>query len=460
MECLSAVLTRGYNIGMESIPGEGRECCMKMVGIAETLVPSDKRELISNNVIFTALQLAGKVTGADGRFLESESAFLNAVARTPDDSVVENLEYVRRCQSKWEPFKTQVPEFLRVAVAHDKANGTRKAATLIDSLDKIGLLAAACDEKSKDAELSIVVEYINFLRRFVVGQGVSTKSAQEEKQEAKSEPVESLIERLNNLVGLAAVKKEVTTTVNVVRVGRIREQHGLKVPTRSLHLVFSGNPGTGKTTVARLLAEIYGAIGALGKGHLTETDRSGLVAAYSGQTALKVQELVKRSLGGILFIDEAYALAASKDDNYGREAIDTLLKLMEDHRAQLVVVVAGYTKPMQQFLDANPGLRSRFNKFVHFEDYAASELYEIFVRFCTEHHFTYDEATGKRINSHLEMLWELRDENFGNGRTVRNLFEHCLQNQANRIAARMSASEPPTATDLCTLMSEDVPSVT
>ena len=444
---------------MKSIAGEGHDCCMEMIEIAEAIVTPDKRELIKNSVVYTVRQLAGKVVGADGRFLEAESTFLNEISQTPDDSIVENLEYIRRCKAKWDLFGTQVPDFLQVAISHDKRNGTRIGASLINNLEKIGLLAAACDEKSKEPELAVIVEYINFLRRAVVAEGVSTKVAQEAEDESKSETVESLLERFNSLVGLVTVKNEVTTTINLVRVSRIREQHGLKVPSRSMHLVFSGNPGTGKTTVARLLAEIYRAVGALEKGHLVETDRSGLVAAYTGHTALKVHDLVKSAFGGILFIDEAYALISGKDDNYGREAIDTLIKLMEDQRDRLIVIVAGYTKPMQQFLDANPGMRSRFNKFVHFEDYSSSELYQIFLRLCTEHHYTYDEATGKRINSHLEMLWETRTANFGNARTVRNFFEQCLQNQANRIAKQIGNSKTPTAAEVSMILLEDVPSL-
>jgi SpoVK/Ycf46/Vps4 family AAA+-type ATPase len=428
-----------------------------MIEIAEALVPSERREVIRNNVIHSALQFTGKVVGADGRFVELESSFLNEIGFTPDDSVLDNLEYVRRCKANWDAFRFHVPEFIGIAITHDKESGTRHAASLVNHLEKLGLLAAACDGNSKAAELTIIVEYINFLRRTLVSRGVETKAIEKEKPKEPVETLEDLRDRLNALVGLAAVKQEIETAMNLVRVRQMRKEHGLKVPPLSMHMVFTGNPGTGKTTVARLLSSIYRALGVLEKGHLVEVDRSGLVGGYLGQTALKVQDVVKSALGGILFIDEAYALATtanSNQDSYGREAIDTLVKLMEDHREKLVVIVAGYTKPMEQFLDANVGLRSRFNKFVHFEDYRAQDLYEIFLRLCTEQNFTYDEETGRCIHARLEALWEKRDGNFGNARSVRNFFERSVSNQANRLASISNVSQ----SDLFTLISKDIPS--
>jgi len=351
-----------------------------------------------------------------------------------------------------------VPEFLDVAIAYDKGSGTRHAASLVNHLEKIGLLAAASDGNSKSEEVAIVVEYINFLRRAMVARGVQTKAVDTEKANEPLETLDELRERLNALVGLGAVKREIETAVNLIRMRKMRKEHGLKVPPLSMHMVFTGNPGTGKTTVARLLSKVYRALGVLEKGHLIEVDRSGLVGGYLGQTALKVQDVVKSALGGILFIDEAYALATTTNatqDLYGREAVDTLVKLMEDNREKLIVVVAGYTKPMQQFLDANAGFRSRFNKFVHFDDYAAQDLYEIFVRLCTEQNFTYDEEAGRCIHARLGSLWEKRDGNFGNARSVRNFFEQCVANQANRLASVGSVSQA----DLFTLTVADVPLV-
>ena len=204
----------------------------------------------------------------------------------------------------------------------------------------------------------------------------------------------------------------------------------------SLHLVFLGNPGTGKTTVARLLAGIYHAIGVLSKGQLVEVDRSGLVAGFVGQTALKTGEVVQKALGGVLFIDEAYALASQDNANdFGREAIEVLLKGMEDHRDDLIVIVAGYTGPMEKFIHSNPGLESRFNKYLHFDDYDAGQLMEIFRSMCRKNGYSLSPEGEAWAEGALRTLYEERDENFGNARDVRNLFERAVARQSDRVAA-------------------------
>jgi SpoVK/Ycf46/Vps4 family AAA+-type ATPase len=203
----------------------------------------------------------------------------------------------------------------------------------------------------------------------------------------------------------------------------------------SLHLVFSGNPGTGKTTVARIVGDIYRNIGILSKGHLIETDRSGLVAGYVGQTAIKTQEIVQKALGGILFIDEAYTLSNNDSDNdFGKEAIDTLLKLMEEHRNDLIVIVAGYSEPINRFLKSNPGLESRFNTFIHFDDYNFSELHKIFANFCKKYNYTVENEAEKMLLQYFQSMEMSKNENFANAREVRNIFENIIKNQANRLA--------------------------
>ena len=225
------------------------------------------------------------------------------------------------------------------------------------------------------------------------------------------------------------------------------------MPPMSLHLVFMGNPGTGKTTVARLLARIYHAVGVLSKGQLVEVDRSGLVAGFVGQTALKTQEAIDKALGGVLFIDEAYALANQDNANdFGREAIEVLLKGMEDHRDDLIVIVAGYTDLMANFIHANPGLESRFNKYFYFEDYDGGQLAEIFRSVCKKNGYELDKEADKAAAEAFQLMYDRRDENFGNARDVRNVFEAAVARQANRVAAM----EAPKKEDLMALTVADL----
>jgi|GEM_PF-5915656 len=261
--------------------------------------------------------------------------------------------------------------------------------------------------------------------------------------------LESALNELGSLIGLESVKREVRKLVNLIQVSQMRERAGLKLASTSLHLVFAGAPGTGKTTVARLIGAIYKALGLLKKGHLVEVDRSGLVGGYVGHTAIKTKEVIESALGGVLFIDEAYSLTSQSDNDFGGEAIETLLKHMEDYRDQLVVIAAGYSEEMEEFLASNPGLDSRFKTKINFENYSVTELTEIFENLVIENDYHVAEGAIQVIRDILDVVKD--DEKFANGRTVRNLFEKVLMIHADRVADFLN----PTISDLKNITVDD-----
>lgn len=246
--------------------------------------------------------------------------------------------------------------------------------------------------------------------------------------------IADLQQQLEALVGLPNAKRELRHLINFIKIQGMRVDYGLASVQMTYHLVFTGNPGTGKTTVARIIGRIYKLLGVLSSGHFVETDRAGLVAGYVGQTALKVQEVVKKATGGVLFIDEAYALVQEEKDVFGKEAIDSLLKAMEDLRDDLVIIVAGYEDLMERFLQSNPGFKSRFNHFVAFENFTTDELFSIFEQLCTKHDYTYDTHFAAAMFEQLQALPIAQLPNFSNGRYIRNIFEKLATLQANRLA--------------------------
>lgn len=245
-------------------------------------------------------------------------------------------------------------------------------------------------------------------------------------------------QELDDLIGLESVKKEVRSLANFVKLQKQREAQGLKTAKVSYHLVFYGSPGTGKTTVARIVGRIYKDLGVLKKGHTVETDRAGLVAKYMGQTAQQTDTVVQKALDGVLFIDEAYSLVpeGGNGQDYGQEAIATILKRMEDYRDRLVVIIAGYKNEMQRFIDSNPGLQSRFNRYIDFPDYSPQELTDIFKMYMKKNQYTMDGDAEAYLKTRLEIVVEKKDRNFGNARYARNVFEKSIQAQANRLAGR------------------------
>ncbi len=265
--------------------------------------------------------------------------------------------------------------------------------------------------------------------------------------------LEEQLQQLNDLTGLDAVKEDLNSLINLIRVRKMREERGMPQSVLSLHMAFMGNPGTGKTTVARILAGIYHSLGVLSKGQLVEVDRSGLVSGYVGQTAIKTKEVIESAMGGVLFIDEAYALTANTGKNdFGMEAVNTLLKEMEDHRDDLIVIVAGYSDLMEEFLDSNPGLRSRFNKIITFQDYMPDELLDIFKSICTKAGMRLTKEAEDEVLSYFVERCGQKLKNFANARDIRNFYERAITNQANRLAKDPSISDD----ELTTLTLDDV----
>ncbi len=313
-------------------------------------------------------------------------------------------------------------------------------------------------DESENVQTSDTVEAGQTFRMREEQPAVQTLQDQKErKKEFNTEiDIQTLLKQLNDLTGMQSVKTEINNMINLLKICKIRQENGLQTPPVTNHMVFLGNPGTGKTTVARILAKIYHGLGVLSKGHLVEVDRSGLVAGYMGQTSEKVTEVIEKAKGGILFIDEAYALANGQQGDFGQEAIDILNKAMEDNRDDLIVIAAGYHDEMQDFLDANPGLRSRFNRTIEFPNYDAAELLEIMTNRAKSLDYTLTDDAVQYVQDTFTKILACPPENFGNARSVRNYLDRVIHNQANRLIAENNFKEE----DLTKLTLADVQSET
>lgn len=378
-----------------------------------------------------------KVTTQEKEWIEKltniQDEAINTICTiTVDDKFIEVAKHVVTIQ------KASITEIQRVF-----SIGFSRASRIITQLESVGIIGTANGASLHPVNVSSLDELNNLLSGIELNYGKTATTVIEEnivpitaKRASKSQVKSNPIKELDNMIGLGSVKEEVKTLYNFVKVQKMREDRGMKTSSVSYHCVFTGNPGTGKTTVARIVAEIYRDLGILKKGHLVETDRSGLVAEYVGQTAVKTNKIIDSALDGVLFIDEAYSLSEGGQGDFGREAIATLLKRMEDNRDRLVVILAGYSSNMKGFIDTNPGLQSRFNRYINFPDYTASELYDIFLSCVKKNEYTLSEDAETKLKDVLSKAVDEKDESFGNGRFVRNLFEKTIQHQANRISQK------------------------
>lgn len=334
-------------------------------------------------------------------------------------------------------------------------NSAAKLDTLLEACGEVTRLATAVvEERSPEATVALLKKISAAVNK-VGSSGEVRRAAQlvnanlisfygyttleglcrhEAAAEEDGKTLQELLEELNALVGLAKVKDKVQDLIIYQKVQQMRREQDLHSSKNTLHLAFTGNPGTGKTTVARIVGGIYKQIGLLSKGHFVEVSRTGLIAGYQGQTALKVRKVIEQARGGVLFIDEAYSITENDhSDSYGRECLTELTKALEDYRDDLVVIVAGYTKPMQKFFESNPGLRSRFNTFIEFADYSPEELDAILASMCKNNDYTLDREAKEKIHAYFVQQTAEKDENFANGRLVRNIYDDLVMNQARRV---------------------------
>lgn len=322
-----------------------------------------------------------------------------------------------------------------------------------DTISLLKKISEAVDNPNYQIEVKRIAQLIN--SSLIEFYGYSTiKSICQSTTDVADDTrtLQDLLDELNALVGLEKVKSKVQDLIVYQKIQKMRREQNLHSAKNTLHLAFTGNPGTGKTTVARIVGRIYKQIGLLSKGHFVEVSRTDLIAGYQGQTALKVKKVIEQAKGGVLFIDEAYSITENDHtDSYGRECLTELTKALEDYREDLVVIVAGYTEPMNQFFESNPGLKSRFNTFIEFNDYSSNELDEILVSMCKKNDYILTDEVKEKIHFYFEQQTSSKDKSFSNGRLVRNLFDDLVMNHARRVIN----VENPGREELSTIKVED-----